>query len=123
MAGRFPELNRALCELVEDYSLVGYELLNISDKDSVARVAKAVDRANGYVFGGLEPGNDSILLTALRTEDTTGWVGQVQERYIDAPELYDDWDKKKEGEEEQEQGKGESSSVRLPSSDDFVADH
>ncbi|KAI9229028.1 MAG: hypothetical protein DHS80DRAFT_27068 [Piptocephalis tieghemiana] len=88
MAGRFPELNRALCELVEDYSLVGYELLNISDKDSVARVAKAVDRANGYVFGGLEPGNDSILLTALRTEDTTGWVGQVQERSLESPQAY-----------------------------------
>ncbi|CAG8828444.1 9624_t:CDS:2, partial [Gigaspora rosea] len=42
-ASKFKELNKALCGLIEDFSL---------DKNSVMNLVKVIDKANGYVYMG-----------------------------------------------------------------------
>ncbi|KAI9315369.1 GPN-loop GTPase [Dichotomocladium elegans] len=84
---KFKKLNAALCGLVEDFSLVGFYTLCVEDKSSMCKLQQVIDKAGGFVFGGLTEGNESIMLTAMRAghhED----VRDVQERWIDG--LYDD---------------------------------
>lgn len=63
---KYKKLNIALCELVEEYSLVGFYSLCIDDRDTVLRLAAAIDKCNGYIFGGLERGNEFIMNSAMR---------------------------------------------------------
>jgi hypothetical protein len=65
-SSQFQRLNRALCELVEDFSLVAFQTLNIEDKESVLSLLRVIDKCNGYVYGGLTPGNESIMTVAER---------------------------------------------------------
>ncbi|KAJ1726159.1 hypothetical protein LPJ61_005379 [Coemansia biformis] len=69
-----------MCGLVEDFSLVGFSTLCITDKRSVALLLKEVDKANGYIFGALTAGNESILLAADATDMLTE-ARDAQERY------------------------------------------
>ena len=48
-------------ELVDDLPYLHHILVAVEDKDSMLHVLRAVDRANGYAFGGLTAGNDSIM--------------------------------------------------------------
>ena len=45
---------RGLCEVLNDFGLVSFLPLNISDASTVVRVLGAVDRANGYAFAASE---------------------------------------------------------------------
>ena len=84
---KFQQLNEAMCDLIESFGLVGFETLCIQDKESVTKVVRAIDKAGGYVFGGLEEANESILMTAMRSgSEWESTVHDVQERYMD------DWD-------------------------------
>ena len=83
-ARKHVKLSAAICELVDDFGIVNFGTVNISDKESIARALKAIDKANGYVFGGGPEGGDaSLFATAARDTD---WdderVGDVQERYM-----------------------------------------
>mmetsp|Transcript_17881 Transcript_17881/g.29378 ORF Transcript_17881/g.29378 Transcript_17881/m.29378 type:complete len:220 (-) Transcript_17881:16-675(-) len=51
---RFSSLNRALCELVEDYGLISFQTLNISNKNSALKVLKEIDKVLGYVQSSSE---------------------------------------------------------------------
>ncbi|KAJ2793790.1 hypothetical protein H4S07_006945 [Coemansia furcata] len=77
---RFSDLNKVICELIEDYSLVGFSTLCITDKHSVANLLKEVDKANGYIFGALSQGNESILMSANST-DLLSEARDAQMRY------------------------------------------
>ncbi|KAJ2767314.1 hypothetical protein IWQ56_003379 [Coemansia nantahalensis] len=79
-SARFGELNRVMCSLVEDYSLVGFSTLCITDKHSVALLLKEIDKANGYIFGALTAGNEDILMAADTTDMLTE-ARDAQERY------------------------------------------
>ncbi|GAA6042317.1 hypothetical protein JCM8097_003841 [Rhodosporidiobolus ruineniae] len=46
---RFSELNRVICELVEEFGLVSFETLAVEDKDSMLRLVQVLDQALGYV--------------------------------------------------------------------------
>lgn len=48
--------------LVEDYSLVSFIPLDISNQNLLLEVKNAVDKANGYIFGGNEPRDIQTLL-------------------------------------------------------------
>ncbi|CAI2180673.1 8559_t:CDS:2 [Funneliformis geosporum] len=92
-ARRFKELNKALCGLIEDFSLVGFNTLCIEDKKSVWKLVQVIDKANGYVFGGLTEGNESIMLTTMGTNTSTlSDILEVQERWLDHKETYDEWE-------------------------------
>lgn len=77
----------------------------------MARLLEAIDRASGYMFGSTEASADYIWTSATRT----GWASDlnildVQERWIDHKEEYDEqerqqWEREgmelnKEGQEE-----------------------
>lgn len=59
---RYKKLNAALVSLIEDYSLVSFIPLDISNKALLLQVKNAVDKANGYIFGGNEPQDVQTLL-------------------------------------------------------------
>jgi hypothetical protein len=51
---RHRKLHQLLCEVIDDYSLINFIPLNISDAVSVGRVLSRIDRANGYIFTSVE---------------------------------------------------------------------
>lgn len=48
--------------IIEGYNLVSFIPLDISNKALLLKVKNAVDKANGYVFGGNEPQDVQTLL-------------------------------------------------------------
>ncbi|XP_063711858.1 GPN-loop GTPase 2-like [Symsagittifera roscoffensis] len=51
---KYKKLNSALCSLIEDYSLVNFVPLCVSDKNLMVKLVKQIDKANGYLFGQSE---------------------------------------------------------------------
>ncbi|KAI7900716.1 GPN-loop GTPase [Cokeromyces recurvatus] len=85
---KYKKLNEALCELIQDFSLVGFYTLCVEDKDSMTKLQQVIDKAGGFIFGGLTEGNESIMLTAMKAgyhED----VSDVQERWMIEDEYND----------------------------------
>ncbi|KAG1108914.1 hypothetical protein G6F42_015822 [Rhizopus arrhizus] len=79
---KYKKLNEALCDLIQDFSLVGFYTLCVEDKDSMTKLQQVIDKAGGFIFGGLTEGNESIMLTAMKSgyhED----VSDVQERWME----------------------------------------
>ncbi|XP_014224889.1 GPN-loop GTPase 2 [Trichogramma pretiosum] len=58
----YRKLNESFVSLIEDYSLVSFHPLDISNKAMLLNVKNAIDKANGYVFGGNEPQDVQALL-------------------------------------------------------------
>jgi hypothetical protein len=48
---KFKKLNKKICDVVSDYSLLSFIPLNIQKKNSVIKCIQQVDRANGYIYG------------------------------------------------------------------------
>ncbi|KAF9010648.1 cytoplasmic protein [Cyathus striatus] len=115
---KYAALNMAMISLVEDFSLVGFETLAVEDKESMLTLTHAIDRATGYVFlppktetqppgtvddpslpTSQKPNTYALLSTAAGPMKRD--VHDIQERWIDAREQYDAWERKewrKEGE-------------------------
>jgi GPN-loop GTPase len=89
---KFRKLSAALCELVEEFGLVGFLTLCIQDKDSVLHIVRAVDKANGYIFGGLEKGNETIFQTANRWDAWDHYNREVEEKYLSGEKEVDEID-------------------------------
>jgi len=118
---RYASLNMAICSLVEDYALVGFETLAVEDKSSMLHLTRAIDRATGYVFvppsdspappDTLNPTNSPpsqrpntyalFSSAAGQLKGPGSDIRDVQERWIDAREEWDAFEKtqwRKEGE-------------------------
>lgn len=91
---KFEGLNKAIVELVEEFGLVGFETLAVEDKKSMMTLLQVVDRAGGYAFGSAEGANDTVWQVAMREGMTTMDIKDVQERWIDAKDEYDDKQKR-----------------------------
>lgn len=101
--GKFAALNEAIVRLVEEFGLVGFETLAVEDKKSMMTLLHTIDRAGGYAFGAAEGANDTVWQVAVR-EGLKGLdVRDVQERWIDQR---DEWDEI-EAKEEQERARRE----------------
>lgn len=98
---KFDGLNKAVVELVESFGLVSFETLAVEDKKSMMHLLQVIDRAGGYAFGGAEGANDTVWQVAMREGVTTMDVKDVQERWLDAKDEYDE----KERQEWEEQAK------------------
>ncbi|XP_026671482.1 GPN-loop GTPase 2 isoform X2 [Ceratina calcarata] len=59
---KYKKLNESFVSLIEDYSLVSFIPLDVSNQEMLLRVKNAVDTANGYIFGGNEPQDVQTLL-------------------------------------------------------------
>jgi len=90
---KFEGLNTAIVELVESFGLVGFETLAVEDKRSMMHLLQVIDRAGGYAFGGAEGANDTVWQVAMREGVTTMDVKDVQERWLDAKDEYDEKDR------------------------------
>jgi GPN-loop GTPase len=107
---KFEGLNRAIVELVESFGLVGFETLAVENKRSMMHLLQVIDRAGGYAFGGAEGANDTVWQVAMREGVTTMDVKDVQERWLDAKDAYDEkerqeWEEQTKTQEEAEMGK------------------
>jgi hypothetical protein len=107
-SGKWDALNKALIELVEDYGVMGFETLAVEDRDSMATLLRAIDRASGYVFAGArgtdESGrtlNDEASIWAQAMSENYGKmdVRDIQERWIDRKEEYDEMERRQWEEE------------------------
>ncbi|KIY45648.1 hypothetical protein FISHEDRAFT_48990 [Fistulina hepatica ATCC 64428] len=123
---RYTELSMAIISLIEDYSLVGFETLAVEDKSSMLHLTRVIDRATGYVFvpsrdakvpsgtidasgapTSLLPNTYGLYSSAMGMISGPGSdVRDVQERWVDAKEQWDAYEKmqwRKEGEKIREE--------------------
>ncbi|ETK81041.1 hypothetical protein F441_13704 [Phytophthora nicotianae CJ01A1] len=79
LAERFRRMNEALVDVIEDFSLVSFLPLQIQDPATIQKVVAAIDKANGFVFTGVD------FQTAVVKDYAFGdqSVPDVQEKYID----------------------------------------
>lgn len=87
---KFGALNKTIIDLVEEFGLVAFETLAVEDKKSMMNLLRAIDRASGYAFGSAEGANDSVWQVAVREGMGVMDVRDVQERWIDRKDEYDD---------------------------------
>jgi hypothetical protein len=118
---KFSALNRAIIELVQDFSLVGFETLAVEDKQSMASLLKAIDRASGYAFGTKDgAANDSVWQVAMRDSGVTMDVRDVQERWIDRKEEMDELERQAWKEEGRQWNEGDAPAEDEMDVDDFM---
>ncbi|KAF2473820.1 uncharacterized protein BDR25DRAFT_256723 [Lindgomyces ingoldianus] len=91
---KFSALNEAIVDLVQDYALVGFETLAVEDKRSMMILLRAIDRAGGYAFGGVEGANDTVWQVAMQQDAITMDARDVQERWLDRREGMDEEERK-----------------------------
>ena len=103
--GKFQVLNEAVINLIEEFGVVGYETLAVEDKKSMMSLLHTIDRAGGYAFGGAEGANDSVWQVAVREGMGKMDIRDVQERWVDNRE---EWDEKEKREWEEEQKRREA---------------
>lgn len=69
------KLNRALVSIIEDYSLVTFQLVDMFKEESLINVKNFVDKANGYVFKAEEGRHiNSLLACAMGVPDKTNHI-------------------------------------------------
>ncbi|KAK1776040.1 hypothetical protein QBC45DRAFT_395523 [Copromyces sp. CBS 386.78] len=98
--GKFTKLNEAVANMVEQFGLVSFEVLAVENKRSMMHLLRVIDRASGYVFGGAEGTNDTVWQVAMRNESSLPDALDIQERWIDNKEEYDEMERKEEEEQE-----------------------
>jgi hypothetical protein len=93
---KFMRLNKAIGDLVESFGLVSFEVLAVENKKSMMHLLRVIDRAGGYVFGGAEGANDTVWQVAMRNESSLLEVDDLQDRWIDNKEAYDQAEREEE---------------------------
>ncbi|KAL5113021.1 GPN-loop GTPase 2 [Taenia crassiceps] len=83
---KYKKMNQALADLVQDRSLVTFQVLNAQDRTLLQRVMQCADKANGYVFGNDERRSLQALLSCAAGAEFSGdLVCMAQERYTSRP--------------------------------------
>ena len=81
--GKFKKLNKVLCDIVEDYSLVSFLALDLKSQESMVHLMKTLDHAIGYAT---KDEDSNVLKMMYNIMDTSSVnqdiVGQVQERHM-----------------------------------------
>ncbi|KAI0687704.1 hypothetical protein BC835DRAFT_1376068 [Cytidiella melzeri] len=136
---RFAALNVAICSIIEDYGLVGFETLAVEDKESMLHLTRAIDKATGCVFvpaptakvpegadvpmdvsSAQRPNEYGLLSSAMAPlRGPRSDPRDVQERWIDARDEWDAWEKaqwRREGQLVQEAAKNTQIRERNPPS-------
>ena len=87
---KYSKLNASLVDVIESYSLVSFVPMTVSDKKTIASVAAAVDKANGYIFGSVEERNVYALFSsAIGAQFQDEFNGIVGEKYLGEEESDD----------------------------------
>ena len=72
----------------------------MEDKKSMMALLQTIDRAGGYAFGSAEGANDSIWQVAVRQGMGQMDIRDIQERWIDNREEWDEKERREWGEEQ-----------------------
>lgn len=108
---KWSRLNTAVADMVESFGLVRFEVLAVENKRSMMHILRVIDRAGGYVFGGAEGANDTVWQVAMRDESSMLEVRDIQERWIDNKEEYDEIERQ-ESEQEQKLREAQEAAAR-----------
>lgn len=66
---KYAKLNAAIVSMIEDYSLVTFQPLDVNRRDSLLRLKNIIDKTNGYVYGAAEEKSiNSMLACAVGAE-------------------------------------------------------
>jgi hypothetical protein len=90
-------LNKALCDIIQDYGLVSYLTLNVQDRLSIEQVNNTIDKANGFIFGHLK--NDDL---SQRTNLMSNAFGVEQFEYAKTAKIRENYTFVDDEEEEEE---------------------
>ncbi|KAI0945762.1 hypothetical protein AcW1_001907 [Taiwanofungus camphoratus] len=113
LSPRYAALNVAICSLIEDYGLVGFETLAVEDKESMLHLTRVIDKATGCIFvppedakqppgtveaagapPSLRPNAYALFSSAAgHVHGPRSDTRDVQERWIDAKDEWDAWEK------------------------------
>jgi hypothetical protein len=100
---KWSKLNEALIDLITDFGMIGFETLAVEDRQSMSILLRAIDRASGYVFAGAratdESGrtlNDEASIWAQAMSENYGKldVRDIQERWIERKDEFDELERK-----------------------------
>jgi len=105
-SGKWGRLNEAVTNLVEEFALVRFQVLAVENKKSMMHLLRVVDRAGGYVFGPAEGANDTVWQVAMRNEASMLEATDIQERWIDRKDAYDETERQEEAAKLREAGAG-----------------
>lgn len=92
-------ITESIIDLVDDYKIVDFEVLCVEDTRSMINLVRRCDKSNGYAFGENEIGGDSTWIEASRMtsgpavtglSDVWGEEVDIQERWIDYKDEYDE---------------------------------
>jgi len=98
------KMHESLCEVIDDFGLLSFVPLNISDPVSVGRLVARVDKSNGYIFASThgrrrqeendDDGMADMFCCAVQLDQESEYeaITDVQERFLgtfcdDVPEL------------------------------------
>lgn len=74
-------LFEGLAELVEDYGLLNFQPLDISNVTSVGQVLQKIDRSNGYIFMPINTAQEDLFRVAVQeSENRFETISEIQER-------------------------------------------
>ena len=94
---KFGRLSRAVVDLVEQFGLVSFEVLAVENKKSMLPLLRVLDRASGYGVGAAAGATATIWQVSMRNESSLiGGSVDVQERWIDSKEAYDEAERQEE---------------------------
>lgn len=80
---KYAKLNAAIVSMVEDYSLVTFQPLDIKRRDSLLRLKNLIDKANGYVYGAAEEKSiNTMLACAVGAENENDKASQDYDPYM-----------------------------------------
>lgn len=75
------KLSEALCGLIEEFGMLSFVPFAVEDKECMTFLLQEINKANGYVFGGLTSGNESIMETAMSPSALEDYLAMVEARY------------------------------------------
>lgn len=80
---KYKKLNEAIVSMVEDSSLVSFQPLDVNRTESILRLHKIIDKANGFAFSANEEQNvNTMLACAVGAESSQTKVSQDYEPYL-----------------------------------------
>ncbi|KAL8272590.1 hypothetical protein Esti_003479 [Eimeria stiedai] len=75
--------SQAVCELVEDFNLVAFLPISITDKECMLLALRVADSANGFALGNYAANERGYPLQLDTEEERQNLIDRLQERYLD----------------------------------------
>lgn len=80
---KYQKLNKAMAEVVTDYSLVSFLPVSVESHSTLLSAMKAIDKANGYIYGSGEERNIQRLLScAVGAEWEHDRIGKPRDTFM-----------------------------------------